>query len=230
MPVRRPSYDLPPFTFAERSALTVQYESDSDAIRAALPEPLEPVGAMVSVSIVEAAESPFGAYRASTISLPARFEGRDVNYSHVNFTDQDELIYASREIWGLPAANGTAELVLGENRVAGVLDLGFVGPLRMSIPIAEPEESGPSAPVTEQISCKLIPGTGGPPAVAQLISLTATDVSVKQSWSGPAQLDVDPGGPLDSLPVNNVLTGQYVLGDMTLPYGRVVHDYLTAAP
>ena len=71
MPVRRPSYDLPPFTFAERSALTVQYESDSDAIRAALPEPLEPVGAMVSVSIVEAAESPFGAYRACTISLPA---------------------------------------------------------------------------------------------------------------------------------------------------------------
>ena len=66
--------------------------------------------------------------------------------------------------------------------------------------------------------------------MAQLISLTATDVSVKQSWGGPAQLDADPGGPLDSLPVNNVLTGQYVLGDMTLPYGRVVHDYLTTAP
>tara|TARA_A100001037_G_scaffold98367_1_gene89804 strand:- start:1336 stop:1443 length:108 start_codon:yes stop_codon:yes gene_type:complete len=32
---------------------------------------------------------------------------------------------------GISPANGTAELVLGEYRVAGVLDLGFVGTLRM---------------------------------------------------------------------------------------------------
>ena len=81
----------------------------------------------------------------------------------------------------------------------------------------------------EGVSCKLIPGTNGTPAVAQLISLTPTDVSVRDSWSGPAQLEADPGGPLDALPIKKVLTGRYVLGDMTLPYGRVVHDYLTAA-
>ena len=228
MPVGAPSYGFPPFTFSERAALTVQYASEPDAIRQALPEPLEPDGEMVSVSIVEAAESPFGAYRACTISLSARLEGRPVSYSHENFADQDELIHASREIWGLPAANGSPELVLGENRVAGVLNLGYVGHIRISIPVPEQMDTDTEAGATEGVSCKLIPGTDGTPAVAQLISLTPTDVSVRESWSGPAQLEADPGGPLDSLPIKNVLTGRYVLGDMTLPYGRVVHDYLAA--
>ena len=42
MPLSSPSYPRGPYRFIDREYLIVTYESDPDAIREALPEPLEP--------------------------------------------------------------------------------------------------------------------------------------------------------------------------------------------
>ncbi len=44
MPVASPSYPKGPYRFIDREYLIVVYESEPDAIREALPEPLEPDG------------------------------------------------------------------------------------------------------------------------------------------------------------------------------------------
>jgi len=44
MPMASPSYPRGPYRFIDREYLIVTYESDPSAIRAALPEPLEPDG------------------------------------------------------------------------------------------------------------------------------------------------------------------------------------------
>ena len=44
MPLSSPSYPRGPYRFIDREYLIVTYESDPDAIREALPEPLEPDG------------------------------------------------------------------------------------------------------------------------------------------------------------------------------------------
>src|ERR1035437_7314827 len=44
MPASSPSYPRGPYRFVDRDFFIVSYKSDSDAIRAALPEPLEPDG------------------------------------------------------------------------------------------------------------------------------------------------------------------------------------------
>ena len=44
MPMASPSYPRGPYRFVQREYLIVTYASDADAIRAALPAPLEPDG------------------------------------------------------------------------------------------------------------------------------------------------------------------------------------------
>ena len=44
MPVASPSYPRGPYRFVDREYLIITYQSDPDAIREALPEPLEPDG------------------------------------------------------------------------------------------------------------------------------------------------------------------------------------------
>lgn len=47
---------------------------------------------------------------------------------------------------------------------------------------------------------------------------------MKGSWSGPARLHLIPH--VADLPVKRVLSGHHFIADLTLPYGRVLHDYL----
>ncbi len=226
MPPMASSYRLPPFQFTDRAALSITYESNADAVRAALPEPLVPDGASVIVTFVDTTDSPFGAYRACAVSLAATFEETPVSYSHALIVDQEGPIYASREVWGFPATYGNPELIIGENRVAGVLDLGYGQHLRGSIPVAE--ESDPASVSFDgtQVTCKIIPGADGKPAIAQLVSTKPEAITIKHYWRGEAQLETGAGSPLAPFPVQKIISGQYVLADMTFPLGRVMHDYL----
>lgn len=54
---------------------------------------------------------------------------------------------------------------------------------------------------------------------------------VKGAWSGPARLHLVPhvNAPVADLPVVKVLEGTHFVADLTLPYGRVIHDYLAEA-
>lgn len=51
---------------------------------------------------------------------------------------------------------------------------------------------------------------------------------MKGSWTGPARLHLIPhvNAPVADLPVKRVLGGQHFVADLTLPYGRVLYDYL----
>jgi acetoacetate decarboxylase len=79
-----------------------------------------------------------------------------------------------------------------------------------------------------QVNFKLIPDIDGSPAIAQLVGYNLTDIQVKGGWSGRARLHLVPhvNAPVADLPVRKVLGGLHFIADLTLPYGRVLHDYL----
>ena len=54
------------------------------------------------------------------------------------------------------------------------------------------------------------------------------DIQVHGAWSGPARLHLVPhvNAPVADLPVRSMLGGLHFIADLTLPYGRVIHDYL----
>ena len=83
-----------------------------------------------------------------------------------------------------------------------------------------------------QVNLKLIPGVDGAPAIAQLVAYNLADIAVKGAWSGPARLHLVPhaNAPVADLPVRKALGGLHFIADLTLPYGRVLHDYLAGQP
>ncbi len=79
-----------------------------------------------------------------------------------------------------------------------------------------------------QITLKLIPDIDGTPAIAQLVAIKFQDVVVHGAWTGHARLELIPSVncPLADLPVRQMIGGHHLSTDMTLPYGKVIHDYL----
>jgi len=51
---------------------------------------------------------------------------------------------------------------------------------------------------------------------------------VKGSWVGPARLHLVPhvNAPVADLPIKKTVGGRHFVADLTLPFGRVIHDYL----
>ena len=80
-----------------------------------------------------------------------------------------------------------------------------------------------------QINLKQIPDCQGQPKIAQLIGYHLEDNTVKGSWTGEAMLHLVPhiNAPVAALPVLKVVDAKHFIADLTLPYGRVLYDYLT---
>ena len=104
MPLASPSYPRGPYRFVNREYFIVTYETDPQAIRDALPEPLEPDGSnTVLYEFIRMPDSSgFGDYTESGIVIPARFRGEPVNFTAQMYLDCDPPIAGGREIWGFP--------------------------------------------------------------------------------------------------------------------------------
>lgn len=78
------------------------------------------------------------------------------------------------------------------------------------------------------VNLKLIPNPDGSLAIAQLVAFNMTDIHAKGAWSGPARLHLVPhvNAPVADLPVRKIVDGSHFIADLTLPYGRVIYDYL----
>lgn len=79
-----------------------------------------------------------------------------------------------------------------------------------------------------QINLKLIPGVEGRPEICHLVAINLADITVKGSWIGPGRLHLVPhvNAPVADLPVRRVVGAHHLLAELTLPYGRVVYDYI----
>ncbi|HEV3239187.1 MAG TPA: acetoacetate decarboxylase [Casimicrobiaceae bacterium] len=242
MPLASPSYPRGPYRFIDREYLTIIYESDPDAIRAALPEPLEPDGSnTVLYEFIRMPDSAgFGDYTESGVVIPARFRAEPVNFTAQMYLDDEPPIAGGREIWGFPKKRGAPKLEIVHDTLTGTL--GYAGVLvavgtmgykhqHLLYDVADRKAWSPDAIVDKlsktQVNLKLIPGVDGELALAQLVAYNLTDIQVKGAWSGPARLHLVPhvNAPVADLPVKQVVGGLHCIADLTLPYGRVLFDY-----
>ena len=243
MPIASPSYPRGPYRFIDREYLIVTYESDPLAIEEALPEPLIPDGSnQVHYEFIKMPDSSgFGAYVESGIVIPCLFEGKPVNFTAQMYLDNEPPISAGREIWGFPKKLANPKLSIIHDTLTGILVYGEV-----TVAIAtmgykhknliydlDKEMQNSTEEIAKkfsktQINLKIIPGVDGKPEIAQLVGYQLTDIDVKGAWSGPARLHLVPhvNAPVADLPVKKVLGGLHFTADITLPYGKVLHDYL----
>ena len=243
MPLASPSYPHGPYRFIDREYMIITYQSDPEAIRAALPEPLEPDGSnTVLYEFIRMPDSAgFGDYTESGVVIPAIYRGEHLNFTALMYLDDEPPIAGGREIWGFPKKNGNPKLGIAHDTLTGTLEYAgiqvAVGTMsykhqHLLYDVAGRKSCSSDSLIEKmsktQVNLKIIPGVDGNPAIAQLVAYNLTDIQVKGGWSGPARLHLVPhiNAPVADLPVRKVLGGLHFIADLTLPYGRVLHDYL----
>ena len=234
MPAAGPSYPAGPYRFINREYMIITYETDAQAIRAQLPEPLEPLDdSLVHYEWIKMPDSSgFGSYTETGLVIPCRFEGQEVNFVSQMYLDDDPPIVAGREIWGFPKKYAHPELELVKDTLTGTLEyggqrvaLGTMGYKHEAM--AGNGERTRTALSKTQVNLKLIPGVEGSPEICQLVAINLAEINVKGSWIGPGRLHLVPhvNAPVADLPVRNVVIAHHFVADLTLPYGRVIYDY-----
>lgn len=235
MPPGNPSYPFGPYRFVDREYFIVIYQSDPALIRQVVPEPLIPDGTgQVFYEWIRMPDSSgFGSYTESGIVIPCLLEGQEVNFTWQMYLDSEPPITAGREIWGFPKRYGHPKLGVATDTLTGTLHysgqlvaLGTMGYKHETLSRDARKRS--VALGKTQVNLKLIPHADGSPAIAQLVAYRLSDVEVKGNWGGPARLQLiaHVNAPVADLAVHKVIGGRHFIADLTLPYGRVVYDYL----
>jgi len=235
MPVFSPSYPRGPFRFVGREYLIVTYETEPEAIRAALPEPLEPApGNLVYYEWMKMPDaSGFGDYEESGSGIFATFRGEPCNFSVQMYLDDEPPIAGGREIWGFPKKYGVPRLKVVKDTLTGTLHYDeervAMGTMAYKhISLADRLDDVKKNIAKLNVNLKLIPNVDGKPRIAELVGYNLEDIVVRGAWDGPARLHLVPhvNCRLADLPVKRIVGGRHMIVDFVLPYGRVLHDYV----
>jgi acetoacetate decarboxylase len=235
MPLASPSYPHGPYRFVNREYFIVVYESDPAAVRAAVPEPLEPVKeSLVYYEWIRMPDSSgFGDYTESGVVIPCLYNGEHINFTAQMYLDDEPPIAAGREIWGFPKKHADPKLEVAHDTLTGTLyyagQLVAMGSMTYKYEGATRKlDKTKQAMQTKQCNLKLIPDVDGSPKIAQLVQYQLTDIHVKGSWTGSARLHLVPhvNAPVADLPVKRIVGGRHYIADLTLPFGKVLYDYL----
>lgn len=236
MPVTSPSFAPGPYQFRNREFLIIEYETDMDALRTVVPEPLEVFKPVVKYEFIKMPDSDgFGSYDESGQVIPVKFRGESGNYVHSMYLDDVSPIVGGREIWGFPKKYAQPAMrvdQISKDCYIGVLKYGELEVARATMaykwqqlandPLRE------AMLITPNFLVKVIPDVDCTPKICQLVRYPFINVSVREAWTGPASLQLFPHclAPVADLPVKRVLSALHYISDMTLGLGEVVYDYL----
>ncbi|KQO60501.1 MULTISPECIES: acetoacetate decarboxylase [unclassified Methylobacterium] len=235
MPAFSPSYPRGPYRFLRREYLIITYETDAEALRRALPEPLEPHPEnLVYYEWMKMPDSSgFGDYEESGSGAVATYNGEACNFSIQMYLDDEPPITAGREIWGFPKKWGVPRLKVMKDTLTGTLHYDeervAMGTMTYKHKSLENELDTVKAGLGRlNVNLKLLPDVTGAPKVAQLVGYRLENITVHGAWDGEARLDLIPhvNCRVADLPVKRIVGGRHMIVDFTLPYGQVLHDYL----
>lgn len=232
MPFFCPSYPRGPYRFIDREYLIITYETDLDLLREIVPAPLEVTEPLVKFEFIRMPDSTgFGDYAESGQVIPVHYQGQPGGYSHAMYLDDLSPIVGGREIWGFPKKLAKPTLQVVHETFMGTLDydrsriatatMGYKYQTIDTRTVAQ-------ALAGKNYLLKIIPHVDGSARICELVEYEMTDITVKGAWTGPAALELFDHAlaPVARLPIKRVVNAIHILSDITLPYGRVVHDYL----
>lgn len=233
MPFFHPTYPPGPYRFINREFFVITYETDFDLLKQIVPEPLEAAEPIVKCEFIRMPDSSgFGDYTESGQVIPVTYNGKPGNYVHAMYLNCEPPIAAGREIWGFPktfakpSLRVDSDVLVGELYYHGVrVALGTMGYKYKTADVKKIQKSFSETP---NYLLKIIPHVDGTPRICELVSHYLTDITIKGAWEGPAELEFvsHAMAPLATLPIRKVVSAIHVLTDLTLPYGKVVWDYL----
>lgn len=232
MPLCHPAYPKGPYRFINREFFTITYETDLKKLKEIVPEPLEVTEPLVNFEFIRMPDSTgFGNYTESGQVIPVVFKGKKGTYSHAMYLDNEAPLAGGREIWGFPKKLAKLSLTVISETLVGRLNYencnvatGTMGYKYNTLSESEVLKSL----LAPNYLLKIIPHVDGTPRICELVEYKLENIIVKGAWSGPTALHLTPHAlaPVADLPVNRIVSAVHILTDLTLPYGKVIFDYL----
>lgn len=236
MPLYRPAYPRGPYRFINREFFVITYETDIDILREVVPEPLEVTEPIVKFEFILMPDSTgFGKYAESGQVIPVTFEGKKGGYSHAMYLNDESPIAGGREIWGFPKKLGEPDLKVVNETLWGTLNYDdqpvAVASMGYKNETLDKDKILKALTSTPNYLLKIMPHVDGSLRVCELVEYYLEDVTVKGAWTGPTALSLMQHAlaPVADLPVKKIISGAHILTDLTLPYGKIVYDYLSKA-
>lgn len=232
MPLFRPAYPRGPYYFVNREFFIITYETDLEILKEVVPEPLQVTEPIVKFEFIRMPDSTgFGDYTESGQVIPVTFQGKKGGYVHAMYLDDEAPIAAGREIWGFPKKLAKPNLCVNNETLVGKLNYEdievAVATMGYKYETLNTEEIRKSL-LAPSYLLKIIPHVDGTPRICELVEYYLENLVVKGAWSGPADIVLTPHAmaPVSYLPVRKVISATHIITDLTLPYGKVVHDYM----
>lgn len=232
MPLTNPAFPRGPFRFYNREFVIISYRTDPEALRAVVPEPLEIIDPIVKYEFIRMPDSAgFGDYTESGQVIPVRYQGREGNYTHAMFLDDEAPIAGGREIWGFPKKLAKPNLRVEGEVLVGTLDCGSIRCATATMGYKHhvlPHDPLLASLCQPNFLLKIIPHVDGTQRICELVEYHLEDIVMKGAWTGPASLQLFDHvlADVNRLPVREVLSAVHFVTDVTLGLGKVVHDYL----
>lgn len=235
MPLTSPAYPIGPYRFYHREFLIITYRTDPGKLREVVPEPLQVIDPLVKFEFIRMPDSTgFGDYTESGQVIPVTFKGRKGGYSHCMFLNDHPPIAGGRELWGFPKKLANPTLRAEIDTLVGTLDY---GPVRIATGTMGYKhrqadlKAVKTSLETPNFLLKIVPHVDGTPRICELVEYNLEDIDLKGAWTGPASLTLASHAlaPLAELPVLEIVSATHIVADLTLGFGKVVHDYLTDA-
>lgn len=160
-----------------------------------------------------------------------RFRGEEGVYVHSMYLDDDAAILGGRELWGFPKKLAQPKITHEGEVIVGTLHYGQV--LCATATIGYKHRPADRASILTALKqpnflLKVIPHVDGSPRICELVRYHLEDISIKEAWHAPADLQLFRHVMADvaRLPVLEVISGSHFVADLTLGYGKVVFDYM----
>jgi acetoacetate decarboxylase len=234
MPLTSPAFPRGPYQFRDREFLIITYRTELDALRAAVPEPLQIAEPLVKFEFIRMPDcTGFGDYTESGQIIPVSFQGAQGGYVHGMYLNDQPAIAGGRELWGFPKKSASPHLDVEIDTLVGTLDYGKVriATATMGFKHCLADHAAVRASLAEpNFLLKIIPHVDGSVRICELVRYYTTQVTLKGAWTGPGSLELHPHAlaPIADLPVLKVESALHFVADLTLGLGEVVHDYLSS--
>lgn len=232
MPLTNPAYPPGPYRFMDREYMIVSYRTDPAALAAVLPAPLVPLEPVVKYEFIKMPNSTgFGDYTESGQVIPVRFGKEEGVFVHSMYLDDESPIAGGREIWGFPKKYANPKVEHEGDVIVGKLHYGSVLCATMTMGFKHRALDPASIVASLQkpnYLIKIMPHVDATPRICELVRYHLQDITVKEAWSSPADLQLFNHVVADvaKLPVLEVLSAVHFVADLTLGLGEVVHDYM----
>lgn len=232
MPVDAPAYHQKPFRYKDAHMYIFTYETDEEAARELLPEPLSLTDTpSATLAFIEYKHSSLGPYREVTLSIDAIYKGEQMPYIAYLFLNEDVPILAGREVYGYPKKKSVIEFTQQED----VLGMYVERPQGIRICSAVLRDELVFSPIPDdshvpQLVLRAIPSPEEN-KVHSLLELVKVDYVMDKGtmsnctgscrFTGESELD-----PWHKLPMRKMLLCSHMAFDGVLGYGQVIENML----